>query len=231
MQKEEKVDDNKDTKVTTEAATQLKKEEAPSSFAIGAGSLMQQSYCEHTVMQAQGAGKMAIRFALIAGILLAIWPGMAYLGTLTIFMVLIFGLAIYIVFPRLNSAIEYVFCDGSLEFSRITGAKERNYIESQDGAQESPVETLISGDSRKVLKKIDFDNVEICAPALSHSLDSFKNKDGVKTFDYTSKIKDNGKVYSIACKNGGSYEIISFEPSKTMLELMKKKAPRKVSEV
>lgn len=109
---------------------------------------------------------------------------------------------IYIL-PRLNIEYEYIFCDGQIDFDRISG-----------------------GAKRKTLKKIDFEQVEICAPSTSHALDGYTYQN-VKAFDFSSGDK-NAKTYTIIVRDQGVVNKIIFEPTDKMLQCIRSKAPRKI---
>ncbi|WP_167958199.1 DUF6106 family protein [Anaerosporobacter faecicola] len=107
-------------------------------------------------------------------------------------------------FPRLNVEYEYIYCDGQIDFDRISGKAKR-----------------------KRMLRIDMDQVEIVAPATSHALDSYKNNTNFKLKNYSSLRKDV-TPYVIYYASGETKTKILFEPSSKMLDCMKYKAPRKV---
>lgn len=106
--------------------------------------------------------------------------------------------------PLLNVDYEYIFCDGQIDFDRISG-----------------------GEKRKTVLKLDMDNIEIMAPEKSHQLDSYNHMEGITVKDFSSKIADH-KKYSIFLSNEGKKLLVIFEPSEKMVEFAKQKAPRKV---
>ena len=112
-------------------------------------------------------------------------------------------LAGYYLFPRLSAEYEYIFCDGQIDFDRING-----------------------GESRKHVLRIDFDNVEIMAPAESPEIAKFSNPE-MKVRDFSSH-DPQAKKYCIITSDESNRVKIVFEPSEKMVELAKQKSPRKV---
>lgn len=115
------------------------------------------------------------------------------------------GAAVYL-FPMLDVEYEYVFCDGQLDFDKILG-----------------------GNGRKTALKIDFEQVEMIVPELSHAANGWHD---AKVMDFSSRKSDAGaagnKKYVILCKVKENRTKIYFEPSEKMLQKMKIKAPKKV---
>lgn len=112
--------------------------------------------------------------------------------------------ALYFLLPSFNVDWEYIFCDGQIDFDRISG-----------------------GEKRKTMLKIDMDDIDIMAPAKSHELDSYNNQQGITVKDFTSKLPDT-RVYCIYMNKNGQKLKIMFEPSDTMIDYARQKAPRKV---
>ena len=88
----------------------------------------------------------------------------------------------FYLFPKFHTEYEYIFCDGQIDFDRISG-----------------------GESRKTILKIDMDNVELMAPENAHELDKYKNSD-MKVRDFSSHMPDTpdrlrtcGSASSQAC--------------------------------
>lgn len=119
-------------------------------------------------------------------------------------MIAIIVISVSVVFYRkLDVEYEYIFCDGQIDFDRIT-----------------------AGRKRKTMKKIDFDQVEICAPLNSHALDNYKNQD-FKEIDFASHAA-NVTTYAVIVRDQGNMSKILFEPNEKMLECIRAKAPRKI---
>ncbi|MDK2809082.1 MAG: hypothetical protein PWP24_1819 [Clostridiales bacterium] len=104
-------------------------------------------------------------------------------------------------FPRLNYEYEYIFCDGQIDFDKIMG-----------------------GNKRKNLLKIDMDEMELAGPVKATEVASYQN---LKTRDFSSK-QQNGRVYVLIVRVNNEMIRVLFEPSEKMLELMRRKSPRKV---
>lgn len=105
------------------------------------------------------------------------------------------------IMPKFNVEYEYIFVDGQLDFDKIMGKKKR-----------------------KLVIRIDFENVEIVAPEGSHALDKFRN---YKVKDFSSKMPEE-KPYVVIVHNGEKQLKILFNPTEKMLGAMKNKSPRKI---
>lgn len=167
---------------------------------------MNESYAEASVKQKASPVNLLIKVLLIAVTLFFLVFGMGFLGAFAIVGVGVMILVCVIVFPYLSVEVEYVFCDGQLDFDKI-----------------------YSGNKRKTALRIDFENVEQMAPAGSHALDAYQNNSGVKTMDFTSRERDI-HPYVIIVRQGEQLTRLLFEPSEKMIAAIKQKAPRKVSE-
>jgi hypothetical protein len=75
--------------------------------------------------------------------------------------------------------------------------------------------------------RIDFEQVDIVAPADSHALDAYANIQSEKK-DFTSRDK-NSKPYVIIVSKQDKKLKIYFEPNEKMITMMRQKSPRKVS--
>lgn len=146
-----------------------------------------------------------IKIVLIGGMIGAFTIGFLGGSMTAIVIGLIFLGVGYYFLPRLATEYEYVFCDGQVDFDRISG-----------------------GAKRKTMLRVDFDKLVVVAPKNSHSLDGYRhNKVLVK--DFTS-LEENAKVYGMVITGGEQPTLIYFEPSEKMLAAMKQKAPRKIME-
>lgn len=147
----------------------------------------------------------AIKLGVIVGMLVCFLFGFLLMNPfLLIFGVVFLGLSYYLL-PRLRVEYEYVFCDGQLDFDKISG-----------------------GMKRKNMLRIDFEQLVAIAPKNSHALDGYRHE-GVTVKDFTS-LEDNGAVYGLVVTGGEQPTLIYFEPNEKMLAAMKQKAPRKISE-
>ena len=146
-----------------------------------------------------------IKILLVGGMIGSF--GVGFLGGSMI--LIIVGLALLLVgyyfLPRLATEYEYVFCDGQVDFDRISG-----------------------GARRKTILRVDFDKLVVIAPKNSHALDGYRHN-GVEVRDFSS-LEENAKVYGMVISGGEKQTMIYFEPNEKMLAAMKQKAPRKIME-
>lgn len=164
---------------------------------------MNELYAEAGVKRKETAGTYALRFLLIFVAIAAFL--LTFQNSILLFVSAILIVAIVYIFPRLSVEYEYVFCDGQLDFDKIMGNAKR-----------------------KTALKIDFDKVEIMAPEGSHALDGYtRGKTVVK--DFSSRSKDV-KPYVIILREGEITTKILFEPSEKMINCIKLKSSRKLSQ-
>ncbi len=163
---------------------------------------MNQLYAEAGVKRKENAMTMGLRVLMIFGIILGIF--LIFLGQLFAMVGIILLVGMFYLFPKLNVEYEYIFVDGQLDFDKIIGKAKR-----------------------KTMLRIDFDQVEIMAPANSHALDTYTY---VKLLvkDFSSGNKDS-KPYVIVANVEEKKLKILFEPNETMLSAIKQKSPRKLS--
>ncbi len=167
---------------------------------------MNESYAEAGVKRNKTMKSYLIKSAIIFAIVAVFFVGTLFLGSLaTVIAGIMIVVCVYL-FPRFNVEYEYIYCDGQIDFDRITGnAKRKNIL------------------------RIDFDKVEMVAPVNSHALDNYRHMNLV-TKDFSS-LKADAKVYAIVCRGERDNLKILFEPSEKMLTCIKQKTPRKISEV
>jgi len=162
------------------------------------------SYTEASVKRKAGISGYFAKLGMVLLIGLLFFVGLMAQQQILTFVAIGLGcVAGFVIFPKFNTEYEYIFCDGQIDFDRISG-----------------------GESRKTIMKIDMDNVEILAPETSHELDKYGNAD-VKIRDFSSHDAD-AKRYCIITSDDKNRVKIIFEPSEKMIELAKQKAPRKV---
>ncbi len=162
-------------------------------------------YTETYVKRKMTAGGMLAKGAMITLGAICLLGGLLILGSgLLAFIGIAILIAFYFVNPLFNIDWEYIFCDGQIDFDRISG-----------------------GEKRKTMLKIDIDNIDVMAPANSHELDSYNNQQNLTVKDFTSKTGE-GKVYCIFVNKDGQRMKIMFEPSETMVDYCKQKGMRKV---
>ena len=111
----------------------------------------------------------------------------------------------YFVLPKLAVEYEYVFCDGQVDFDKISG-----------------------GAKRKTMLRVDFEKLVVVAPKNSHALDGYRHN-GVEVKDFSS-LEEKARVYGMVISGGEKSTMIYFEPNEKMLTAMKQKAPRKIME-
>lgn len=164
---------------------------------------MNQFYAEAGVKRKDSPKTLALRVLSIIGMLV----GLIVLLTGGFFGIIGAALIVFLayMFPRLNVEYEYIFVDGQLDFDKIMGkAKRKNML------------------------RIDFDQVEIMAPVNSHALDGYTYvKLEVKDFSSGSK---ESKPYAIIASLEDKKAKIYFEPSETMISVIRQKNPRKVAQ-
>ena len=167
---------------------------------------MNESYAEAGVKREKTMKSHLAKGGLIAAVVVVFFIGTLFLGPIGSFISAIMLVGCIYLFPRFNVEYEYIYCDGQLDFDRITGNSKR-----------------------KNVLRIDFEKVEMVAPVNSHALDNYKHMNLV-TKDFTS-LKPDAKVYAIICRAERENLKILFEPSEKMLGCIKQKTPRKISEV
>lgn len=163
---------------------------------------MNQAYAEAGVKRQETAASMALRVLMILGIALGVFFMLigGVLSIVGIVLVLVLGF----LFPKLKVDYEYIFVDGQLDFDKI-----------------------IAKAKRKTMLRIDFEQVEIMAPANSHALDEYTYSQLIKK-DFSSGAKESKPYVIIASQDEKKLKIL-FEPSEKMIEIIKQKAPRKVA--
>lgn len=164
---------------------------------------MGETYAEAGVSRLPTAKTYLIKFLLVLLTLACMFLTLTVSIALFTF-VLVCIVAISFIFPKLNVEYEYVYCDGQIDFDRISGKAKR-----------------------KRLLRIDMEQVEIVAPETSHALDSYRNNKSYTLKNFSS-LKKDAKPYAIYTISGDSRYKILFEPSEKMLDCMRYKAPRKV---
>ena len=80
---------------------------------------------------------------------------------------------------------------------------------------------------RKKVAEFDLNNLEILAPASSHRLDAYCDRNDMKKKDFSTGEKD-GMPYALVLRNGGILEHILIECNDDLLQHISRFAPRKV---
>jgi hypothetical protein len=164
---------------------------------------MGETYAEAGVHRLATPKTYLIKFILVALSLASLFLSLSFsVALMPVFMLLV--MAVVLVFPRLNIEYEYVYCDGQLDFDRISGKMKR-----------------------KRMLRIDMEQVEIVGREDAHELDSYRNNTNFTLKNFTSLQRD-AKPYAIYYSSGDKKYKILFEPSEKMLSCMKSKSPRKV---
>lgn len=162
-------------------------------------------YAEATAKKKETAKDKLLKFATWGGMVFCFLVGFLYAKTLfTLAGFVLLGIGFFLL-PRLNVEWEYIFCDGQLDFDRISG-----------------------GSKRKTVLRVDFEQLVVMAPKNSHSLDGYRHN-GVAVKDFTS-MEEGKNVYGMVIAGGEQNQMILFEPGEKMLAVMKQKAPRKIME-
>lgn len=146
-----------------------------------------------------------LKFLLVGGMIAFFVLGFLTFNMWFIILGLVMLLLGYFFLPKLAVEYEYVFCDGQLDFDKISG-----------------------GAKRKTMLRVDFEKLVVIAPKNSHALDGYRHN-GVVVKDFSS-LSDDAKVYGMVVTGGEQQTMIYFEPSEKMLAAMKQKAPRKIME-
>lgn len=118
---------------------------------------------------------------------------------------IVFGLLLVFVAPRLDVEYEYLYVNGELDIDAIYSRQKRKKVGSYDVAE-----------------------MEILAPAKSHALDSYLNKNGAKVIDYTSG-DENAKSYIMIFNQDKGQVIIKVELDDAIINDVRRMAPRKVN--
>ncbi len=161
------------------------------------------AYFETSVKRKETIGTYAIRVLMILAAIIAFFVSFYNIVTFIIGVLVI--IAMFYFFPQLKVEYEYVYVDGQLDFDKILG-----------------------GNKRKRDLRIEFEQVEMMAPEGSNELDRFSHLN-LKTKNYTSR-EEGIKPYVIIYTKGDTGYRILFEPSEEMVQGIKQKTPRKISE-
>lgn len=163
---------------------------------------MNELYAEVNVKGKPTKSSLFIRIGIVGGALLLFLISM--LTTLQILLPIAAAAVVgaFYLFPRFSKIeYEYIYCDGQLDFDRISG-----------------------GASRKQMLRIDMEDIDIIAPKGSHYLDNFRDISVKK--DFTSREQKN--IYVVIGKVASKKTEIYFEPNDKMLNCLYMKSPSKV---
>ena len=140
----------------------------------------------------------------------------AVIITLTIWLIvptysyIIFTAAVllaYVVFRSQDYEFEYIFTNGDLDVDRIVSQRRRKRVMSTDCR-----------------------SINVMAPYTPENEYLTKKYDIVRTVDYSSSPKAEGRWFFIFTGGSGAQVMVIFEPGKRLLEAMKHELKDKVKE-
>ena len=123
-------------------------------------------------------------------------------SALLLFLVVVADAIMLVLLPKKQTAYEYVFVDGQIDFDVIYG-----------------------GEQRKTMQKIDLEKVAVVAPENSHVLDSYAQ---LPMKDYSSGFDTDKHYIAVFQGDEGNNIRIRFTPDEKLLENMKAKARSKI---
>lgn len=166
---------------------------------------MSDLYTEVLVKKQQTGKDKAIKGVLVFFTVLFAAAGIM-MNPLILLLALVLGIVDYIFIPKLSVEFEYLYVNGELDIDRI-------YSQSR----------------RKRAASYELSNMEILAPYQSHQLDSYKNNQSIKRYNYSSGIEGQGhKPYAFVISKDNTMQMVIFEPDEVMLKDIRNRAPRKV---
>ena len=142
---------------------------------------MEGSYAESRAKKKVTTKDTLIKFGLIAGMIVFFGLGLLTRSMLQMVVGIVFMIAGYFILPRLETEYEYVFCDGQVDFDKISG-----------------------GAKRKTMMRVDFEKLVVIAPKNSHALDGYRHN-GVAVKDFTSM--DANAKFKFGCFGSGSVNV------------------------
>lgn len=163
---------------------------------------MSDMYREILVKKKMSAGSKLLKGFLTVMTVLCLLAGMMI--PILLIGAIVFGLLTFFVGPKLDVEYEYLYVNGELDIDAIYSRQKRKRAGSYDVAE-----------------------LEILAPAKSHALDSYLNN-GAKVKDYTSG-EENVKSYIMVYNMEKGREIIKVEIDDTIVNDIRRMAPRKVN--
>ena len=162
---------------------------------------MEQAYCEWSVKKRKTVMTTVLKIISILVVIALVLSTMLF----TWFAILGVAAAGFLIWywPRFDVMLEYVYCDGQLDFDQIFG-----------------------GEKRKTALRIEIEDADVIAVKDSPRMDGYRH---LPVKDFSSGEPD-AKVYAIATKlpESEAKMVILFEPSEKMLDMMYAKCPRTV---
>lgn len=164
---------------------------------------MNDSYKEILVKRQTPVGMRVLKGALIGLTVLSLVAGLLMWPLLIVGAILI--AVDYFVVPKFDVEYEYLYVNGELD-----------------------IDAIYSRQKRKKMGTYDMAELEILAPSDSHTIDSYKNKQGVKISDYTS-LDPQVKSYVLVFNKEKGQEMIRVELEDSIISDIRRIAPRKVN--
>lgn len=166
---------------------------------------MGDSYKEILVKRETSGADQAQKF-LIIGVTVLLAVGGIIVHPVLLLGALAMGIVCYFVLPRFDLEYEYLYVNGELDIDKI-----------------------MSKQKRKKCASYDMNLLEILAPSNSHELDSFRNKQGLKVRDFTSRRPD-APSYSLVFNLEQGQELVKVELDADIVGDIRRIAPRKVKQ-
>ncbi|MCH5342921.1 MAG: hypothetical protein J1E64_02700 [Acetatifactor sp.] len=163
--------------------------------------VMSDAYVECLVKaKTSGTGKFLKTFLIVLTVLFALSSFL--FGAISVLLALITGVGVYFVNLYTDLEYEYLYLD-----------------------KEITVDKVLAKSKRKRVATYSVDRMEIFAPARSHRLDSYRNRN-VKRKDYSigEELKPDLR-YAMYYEGG---ELVILSPSEEFVKVLKNVAPRKV---
>jgi len=169
---------------------------------IQKGKVNMENYKELLVKQERTAKQKLYRVLAVVG---AVIVGLLAFVTFNIIFLTVFAVMVVVAY--------FVFVNTDLEFEYL-------YLD-----KEISIDKIISKTKRKKAGSIDVNRIEIVAPADSHQLDSYKNRD-LKLVDYSAGSDvDEQKLYTIIY-DGNQKILVNFDDE--FIKILTNIIPRKV---
>lgn len=168
---------------------------------------MEHSYTETSVRKKTTVKTLMIKTVLILLILALVWLSMLPSLRLVLVGAVAGGALLVWYWPRFKITWEYIFCDGQLDFDKIQG-----------------------GEKRKNILRIEIEESDVVAPVDSERLAGYRH---IPKRDFTSGYPDR-TVYGVVTRSAGKGEekqLLLFEPSEKMIDLMHDKCPNLVEKM
>ena len=164
---------------------------------------MSDLYEELLVKRKKKASDSALKALMIAAIVISVFAGL-FIHPFALLAAIGFGILAYFKMPALDLEYEYLYVNGELDVDKIMSKMKRKRVGS-----------------------FDIDKADLIAPYKSHELDCYKHNKDLKILDYSSG-EENANVYAMITKGEKGLQMVLFEPSQSVLNDMRRIAPRKV---